>query len=300
MEKIEFYGSSLLIPMFLVSVGTVIDPRVLLELGHDRRRGRVLRRVHRRQALRVADDETAVRLLVGRSRHHVLALGRASGGNARGDVHRVADRIARHECSERDHARDHPEPARVVDHRAPVRLAHTTAAHRRASPRPVGARAHRRAGRGAGDAAGREPPGRGRRRGDAPGGDRVRRPDATADRGRRARGPHDRPARPRRGGRDPFRPIGARRVAARRRVAQQLLRGRARGKRVVAADVARCVAARARRARVPCRSRWSEAGRARCIGRCSCSRRRRRAGRDQRLDSRSTSRRACTRPASSS
>ncbi len=33
MEKIEFYGSSLLIPMFLVSVGTVIDPSVLLNWG---------------------------------------------------------------------------------------------------------------------------------------------------------------------------------------------------------------------------------------------------------------------------
>jgi Kef-type K+ transport system membrane component KefB len=33
MEKIEFYGSSLLIPMFLVSVGTVIDPSVLLSWG---------------------------------------------------------------------------------------------------------------------------------------------------------------------------------------------------------------------------------------------------------------------------
>jgi Kef-type K+ transport system membrane component KefB len=33
MERIEFYGSSLLIPMFLVSVGTVIDPHVLVDLG---------------------------------------------------------------------------------------------------------------------------------------------------------------------------------------------------------------------------------------------------------------------------
>jgi Kef-type K+ transport system membrane component KefB len=33
MEHIEFFGSALLIPIFLVSVGTIIDPRVLLELG---------------------------------------------------------------------------------------------------------------------------------------------------------------------------------------------------------------------------------------------------------------------------
>jgi Kef-type K+ transport system membrane component KefB len=33
MERIEFYGSSLLIPMFLVSVGTVIDPKVVVDLG---------------------------------------------------------------------------------------------------------------------------------------------------------------------------------------------------------------------------------------------------------------------------
>ncbi len=33
MEKIEFFGSSLLIPMFLVSVGTVIDPGVLFNWG---------------------------------------------------------------------------------------------------------------------------------------------------------------------------------------------------------------------------------------------------------------------------
>jgi Kef-type K+ transport system membrane component KefB len=33
MEHIEFFGSALLIPIFLVSVGTIIDPRVLVELG---------------------------------------------------------------------------------------------------------------------------------------------------------------------------------------------------------------------------------------------------------------------------
>jgi Kef-type K+ transport system membrane component KefB len=33
MERIEFFGSALLIPMFLVSVGTVIDPRVLIDPG---------------------------------------------------------------------------------------------------------------------------------------------------------------------------------------------------------------------------------------------------------------------------
>jgi Kef-type K+ transport system membrane component KefB len=33
MEHIEFFGSALLIPIFLVSVGTIIDPSVLLELG---------------------------------------------------------------------------------------------------------------------------------------------------------------------------------------------------------------------------------------------------------------------------
>ena len=33
MERIEFFGSALLVPMFLVSVGTVIDPAVLVDLG---------------------------------------------------------------------------------------------------------------------------------------------------------------------------------------------------------------------------------------------------------------------------
>jgi Kef-type K+ transport system membrane component KefB len=33
MEHVEFFGSALLIPIFLVSVGTIIDPSVLLELG---------------------------------------------------------------------------------------------------------------------------------------------------------------------------------------------------------------------------------------------------------------------------
>jgi Kef-type K+ transport system membrane component KefB len=33
MERIEFFGTALLIPMFLISVGTVIDPRVLFDVG---------------------------------------------------------------------------------------------------------------------------------------------------------------------------------------------------------------------------------------------------------------------------
>ena len=33
MERIEFFGSALLIPIFLVSVGTVIDPRVIIDPG---------------------------------------------------------------------------------------------------------------------------------------------------------------------------------------------------------------------------------------------------------------------------
>jgi Kef-type K+ transport system membrane component KefB len=33
MERIEFFGSTLLVPMFLVSVGTVIDPEVLVDPG---------------------------------------------------------------------------------------------------------------------------------------------------------------------------------------------------------------------------------------------------------------------------
>ena len=33
MERIEFFGSALLIPMFLVSIGTVIDPEVLVDPG---------------------------------------------------------------------------------------------------------------------------------------------------------------------------------------------------------------------------------------------------------------------------
>jgi Kef-type K+ transport system membrane component KefB len=33
MERIEFFGSSLLVPLFLVSVGTVIDPGVMFDLG---------------------------------------------------------------------------------------------------------------------------------------------------------------------------------------------------------------------------------------------------------------------------
>ena len=33
MERIEFFGSALLIPTFLVSIGTVIDPAVLVDPG---------------------------------------------------------------------------------------------------------------------------------------------------------------------------------------------------------------------------------------------------------------------------
>src|SRR5215217_3069974 len=33
MERIEFFGSALLIPIFLVSVGTVVDPRVVIDAG---------------------------------------------------------------------------------------------------------------------------------------------------------------------------------------------------------------------------------------------------------------------------
>ena len=54
MEQIEFFGSSLLIPLFLVSVGTVIDPKVLVDPVDARRGGDLRRRLHRRQAARRA------------------------------------------------------------------------------------------------------------------------------------------------------------------------------------------------------------------------------------------------------
>ena len=116
MEKIEFYGSSLLIPMFLVSVGTVIDPRVLLNWGTI---GVALVFSVVCIGGKLCASLTTKPLFgysLGRSRDHVLAVGRGGGGNSR-DVHRAADRAPGHERGERDHARDHPESARLVDHR---------------------------------------------------------------------------------------------------------------------------------------------------------------------------------------
>ena len=54
MERIEFFGSALLIPCFLVSIGTVIDPGRARRPGHPRPGRRLRRRLHRRQGDRRA------------------------------------------------------------------------------------------------------------------------------------------------------------------------------------------------------------------------------------------------------
>ena len=60
MERIEFFGSALLIPCFLVSIGTVIDPAVLVDPGTLGLAGCVRGRLHRRQADRGAAVQAAV------------------------------------------------------------------------------------------------------------------------------------------------------------------------------------------------------------------------------------------------
>ena len=49
MERLEFYGSSLLVPFFLISTGMIIDPSKLTEAEDPRARGGVARRRGRRQ-----------------------------------------------------------------------------------------------------------------------------------------------------------------------------------------------------------------------------------------------------------
>ncbi len=209
MERIEFFGSALLIPMFLVSIGTVIDPAVLVDPGTLGLAAVFVVACVGGKLIAAAALQAAVRLHHRRGRRRLRPVGSPGGGHAGGDVRRPADRAVHDVDRQRRDDRDRRQPDPRVRVSDPLRRADAEAGRwtRRASGASllahiggtdeIGVRAHRR-----------RHDRRRRRRDRATDVRRGRRRGPAQRRARRARRAGDHPPRPRRRARGAPRPLG--------------------------------------------------------------------------------------------
>ena len=111
MERIEFFGSALLIPMFLVSIGTVIDPGVLVDpatLGLAA--VFVVACIGGKLDRRAAVPARCSGYTTAETGRRVRAVGGPGGGHAGGDVRRAADRAVHDVDRQRRDDRDRRQP----------------------------------------------------------------------------------------------------------------------------------------------------------------------------------------------
>ena len=144
MERIEFFGSALLIPMFLVSIGTVIDPAVLVDPGTLGLAGVFVVACIGGKLDRRAAVQAAVPLHERRGRRRLRPVGRPGGGDAGGDVRRARDRPLHDVDGQRGDDRDRRQPDPRLGLRHPLRRPDAQAGGRHDPLRAGRARPRRR------------------------------------------------------------------------------------------------------------------------------------------------------------